>query len=155
MWTLPYRDCRGEHCSPANLAQQCFFGEASHEANGHGRALLAPTMHFSTACRPFRLNSEGAFCVCLKSTALAAKFCGRSRTPPLRCGEGCAAMPRKPLSAAKLRRGMPAQSTFSTNCKDSTLQRGIHSFKIIKAFCANVRNRLTIYEQSVTLIVNP
>ena len=24
--TLPYRECRGEHCSPANLTKQRFFG---------------------------------------------------------------------------------------------------------------------------------
>ena len=40
------RDCRGEHCSPANLAQQRLFGKVSHKANRHGRALLAPTKHF-------------------------------------------------------------------------------------------------------------
>ena len=50
--TLPYRECRGEHCSPANLAQQRSFGKASHKANGHGRAMLAPTMRFfDSLCR--------------------------------------------------------------------------------------------------------
>ena len=50
--TLPYRECRGEHCSPANLAQQRSFGKAFHKANGHGRAMLAPTMHFfDSLCR--------------------------------------------------------------------------------------------------------
>ena len=44
--TLPYRKCRGEYCSPANLAQQRSFWKASHKANGHGRAMLAPTMRF-------------------------------------------------------------------------------------------------------------
>ena len=44
--TLPYRECRGEHCSPANLAQKRSFGKDSHKANGHGRAMFAPTMHF-------------------------------------------------------------------------------------------------------------
>ena len=48
--TLPYRECRGEHCSPANLAQQRSFGKASLKANGHGRAMLAPTMRFLTVC---------------------------------------------------------------------------------------------------------
>ena len=40
---LLYRECRGEHCSPANLVQQGFSGKALHIARGHGRAMLAPT----------------------------------------------------------------------------------------------------------------
>ena len=39
---LLYRECRGEHCSPANLVQQGFSGKALHIARGHGRAMLAP-----------------------------------------------------------------------------------------------------------------
>ena len=37
-----YSECRGEHCSPANLAQHRLFGEIYHRANGHGRAMPAP-----------------------------------------------------------------------------------------------------------------
>ena len=33
---------RGAHCSPAGLTMQRLFWKASHMANGHGRALLAP-----------------------------------------------------------------------------------------------------------------
>ena len=40
---LLYRECRGEHCSPANLVQQGFSGKALHIARGQGRAMLAPT----------------------------------------------------------------------------------------------------------------
>ena len=55
--TLLYRECRGEHCSPANLAQQRLFGKGSHKANRHGRALLVPTMHFFDTLGPL---CEGA-----------------------------------------------------------------------------------------------
>ena len=41
------RECRGEHCSPANLVQQGFFGKALHIARGHGRAMLAPTEFYN------------------------------------------------------------------------------------------------------------
>ena len=54
--TLPCRECRGEHCSPANLAQQRSFWKASHKANGHGRAMLAPTIRFFDS-----LKKEDAF----------------------------------------------------------------------------------------------
>ena len=55
--TLPYRECRGEHCSPANLAQQRSFGKASHKANGHGRAMLAPTRVFR---QPEKIQPPGS-----------------------------------------------------------------------------------------------
>ncbi len=51
--TLLYRECRGDHWSPASLAQQRSFGKASHKANGHGRAMLAPTGVFRHAAPPF------------------------------------------------------------------------------------------------------
>ena len=54
--TLPYRECRGEHCSPANLAKQRSFRKASHRANGHGRAMLAPTMRFFDSLRYQRID---------------------------------------------------------------------------------------------------
>ena len=41
------RECRGEHCSPANLVQQGFSGKALHIARGHGRAMLAPTEFYN------------------------------------------------------------------------------------------------------------
>ncbi len=41
------RECRGEHCSPANLMQQGFSGKALHIARGHGRAMLAPTEFYN------------------------------------------------------------------------------------------------------------
>ena len=44
---LLYRECRGEHCSPANLVQQGFSGKALHIARGHGRAMLAPTEFYN------------------------------------------------------------------------------------------------------------
>ena len=44
---LLYRECRGEHCSPANLVQQGFPGKALHIARGHGRAMLAPTEFYN------------------------------------------------------------------------------------------------------------
>ena len=44
---LSYRECRGEHCSPANLVQQGFSGKALHIARGHGRAMLAPTEFYN------------------------------------------------------------------------------------------------------------
>ena len=41
---LVYGMCRGGHRSPANLAQHHVFrGQFSYKANGHGRAMLAPT----------------------------------------------------------------------------------------------------------------
>ena len=40
-------ECRGEHCSPANLVQQGFSGKALHMARGHGRAMLAPTEFYN------------------------------------------------------------------------------------------------------------
>ena len=54
--TLLYRECRGDHWSPANLAQQRSFGKASHKANGHGRAMLAPTMRFFDSLPQLRLR---------------------------------------------------------------------------------------------------
>ena len=42
-----YRECRGEHCSPANLMQQGFSGKALHIARGHGRAMLASTEFYN------------------------------------------------------------------------------------------------------------
>ena len=42
-----YKECRGEHCSPANLVQQGFSGKALHIARGHGRAMLAPTEFYN------------------------------------------------------------------------------------------------------------
>ena len=42
-----YRECRGEHCSPANLVQQGFSGKALHIARGHGRAMLASTEFYN------------------------------------------------------------------------------------------------------------
>ena len=44
---LLYRECRGEHCSPANLVQQGFSGKALHIARGHGRPMLAPTEFYN------------------------------------------------------------------------------------------------------------
>ena len=44
---LLYRECRGEHCSPANLVQQGFSGKALHIAREHGRAMLAPTEFYN------------------------------------------------------------------------------------------------------------
>ena len=44
---LLYRECRGEHCSPANLVQQGFSGKALHIARGHGRAMLASTEFYN------------------------------------------------------------------------------------------------------------
>ena len=44
---LLYRECRGEHCSPANLVQQGFSGKALHIAHGHGRPMLAPTEFYN------------------------------------------------------------------------------------------------------------
>jgi len=44
---LLYRECGGEHCSPANLVQQGFSGKALHIARGHGRAMLAPTVFYN------------------------------------------------------------------------------------------------------------
>ena len=44
---LLYKECRGEHCSPANLVQQGFFGKALHIARGQGRAMLAPTEFYN------------------------------------------------------------------------------------------------------------
>ena len=69
--TLPYRECRGEHCSPANLAQQRSFGKASHKANGHGRAMLAPTMRFFDSLTPSFIGR--LFCcaaICTKQVRL-------------------------------------------------------------------------------------
>ena len=43
---LVYGMCRGDHRSPANLAQhRVFRGQFSYKENGHGRAMLAPTNH--------------------------------------------------------------------------------------------------------------
>ena len=42
-----WRECRGEHCSPANLVQQGFSGKALHIARGHGQAMLAPTEFYN------------------------------------------------------------------------------------------------------------
>ena len=44
---LLYKECRGEHCSPANLVQQGFSGKALHIARGQGRAMLAPTEFYN------------------------------------------------------------------------------------------------------------
>lgn len=44
---LLYRECRGKHCSPANLVQQGFSGKALHIARGQGRAILAPTEFYN------------------------------------------------------------------------------------------------------------
>ena len=41
------RECRGEHCSPANLVQQGFSGKALDIARGHGRPMLAPTEFYN------------------------------------------------------------------------------------------------------------
>ena len=48
---LRCRDCRGEHCSPASLTQQRPFGMALPVANGHGRAMPAPTSKVKRARR--------------------------------------------------------------------------------------------------------
>ena len=44
---LLYRQCRADHCSPANLVQQGFSGKALHIARGHGRAMLASTEFYN------------------------------------------------------------------------------------------------------------
>ena len=37
--------CRGEHCSPASFIQQRIYRKISRKKNGHGRAMLAPTVY--------------------------------------------------------------------------------------------------------------
>ena len=75
-----YSECRGEHCSPANLAQHRLFGEIYHRANGHGRAMPAPTNRFFAG--PCSKKSRTAFTVRLNGSLIfpsSPSFCGGGR----------------------------------------------------------------------------
>ena len=103
--TLLYRECRGDHWSPASLAQQRSFGKASHKANGHGRAMLAPTGVFRQSDLPPR-GKASQLQICCSS-------CNPSRRPASSASTSSAVLSAQKLTRRAVRTVRSAQPMAS------------------------------------------